>query len=55
MIEAWKSPEGIQWRYALAPMTLYGLVAKLDGTEVWNRPENRVWKIDDGCAVGMHR
>jgi hypothetical protein len=55
MIEAYKTPEGPQWRYALAAMTVYGLVAKLDGTEVWNRPENRVWKIDDGCFVGLHQ
>lgn len=55
MVEAWKTPEGNKWRYALAPMTVYGLIARFDGTEVWNRPENRVWKIDDGCAVGMHR
>jgi hypothetical protein len=55
MIEAYKTPEGTQWRYAFAAMTVYGLFAKLDGTEVWNRPENRVWKIDDGCCVGLHR
>ena len=55
MIEAYKTPEGTQWRYALAAMTVYGLVAKLDGAEVWNRPENRVWKIDDGCCVGLHQ
>ena len=55
MIEAWKTSEGTAWRYAFAPMTVYGLIAKLDGTEVWNRPENRVWKIDDGCCVGLHR
>ena len=56
MIEAYKTADGAQWRYAFhAPMTVYGLVARLDGTEVWNRPENRVWKIDDRCFVGQHR
>jgi hypothetical protein len=55
MIEAYKSPEATEWRYAFAPMTVYGLVARLDETEVWNRPENRVWKIDDRCFVGQHR
>ena len=55
MIEAYKTPEGAQWRYALAPMTVYGLIGRLDGTEVWNRPENRVWNIDDRCLVGQHR
>jgi hypothetical protein len=54
MVEAWKTEEGTAWRYALAPMTVYGLIAKLDGKEVWNRPENRVWKIDDTCRVGAH-
>jgi hypothetical protein len=54
MIEAYKTGEGAEWRYALAPMTVYGLIAKLDGKEVWNRPENRIWKIDDSCCVGQH-
>ena len=55
MIEAYKTEKGAEWRYAFAPMTVYGLIARLDGTEVWNRPENRVWKIADGCFVGLHR
>jgi len=54
MIEAYKTSAGTEWRYALAPMTVYGLIAKLDGKEVWNRPENRTWKIDDSCCVGSH-
>jgi len=54
MIEAYKTSAGAEWRYALAPMTVYGLIAKLDGKEIWNRPENRTWKIDDSCCVGSH-
>ena len=54
MIEAYKTSAGTEWRYALAPMTVYGLIAKLDGKEVWNRPENRTRKIDDSCCVGAH-
>jgi hypothetical protein len=54
MIEACKTSAGAEWRYALAPMTVYGLIAKLDGKEVWNRPENRIWKIDDSCCIGAH-
>jgi hypothetical protein len=55
MIEEYTTQAGAEWRYGLAPMTVYGLTGKLDGTEVWNRPENRAWHMDDPYFVGAHK
>jgi hypothetical protein len=57
MIEAYKTNDGkAEWRYALAPMTVYALTAKLDGKEVFSTPDNRwrKWSTDDATCVGQH-
>ena len=57
MLEAYDTPNGRQWRYALARMTVYGLTAKLDGVEVWQAPERLAgsWAFDDPYYVGVYR
>jgi hypothetical protein len=58
MIEAYKTSDGkAEWRYALAPMTVYALTAKLDGKEVFITPDNRWrnWRPDDTTFVGQHQ
>ena len=57
MIEAYKTKEKTEWRYALKPMTVYTLTATLDGKEIWNSPDNRFhnWRHDDGCHLGPHQ
>ena len=58
MIEAYKTSERkAEWRYALAPMTVYALTAKLDGKEVFSTPDNRWrnWRPDDTTFVGQHQ
>jgi hypothetical protein len=58
MIEAYKTDGGkAEWRYALAPMTVYALTAKLDGKEVFSTPDNRWrnWRPDDTTFVGQHQ
>jgi hypothetical protein len=55
MIEAYTTSDGPEWRYALAPMTVYALTSKLDSAEVWSRPENRSWRFEDPYFVGSHR
>lgn len=37
-IEAHQTDAGLQWRYGLAPMTIYALRASLRGSEVWSVP-----------------
>jgi len=56
MIEACKTGEKAEWRYAIKPMTVYRLIAKLDGQEVWDSPDNRyrAWKREEGCYLGTY-
>jgi hypothetical protein len=56
MIEASKTDGKTEWRYAIKPMTVYQLIAKLDGQEVWNSPDNRyrAWKREEGCYLGTY-
>jgi hypothetical protein len=38
MIEAGQGPDGPEWRYAFAPMTVYPVRGSWKGKEVWNLP-----------------
>jgi hypothetical protein len=57
MIEAGKTDKGVEWRYAVARMTVYALTATLDGAEVWSQPEKLAgqWRRDEPYCVGLHR
>jgi len=55
MIEARSTPAGVDWQYALVPVTVYGLTARLDDREIWNRPETLKWRFDEPFYPGFHR
>ena len=39
LVEIYQKGGTPTWRYALFPMTIYSLEAKLDNKTVWNKPE----------------
>jgi hypothetical protein len=43
LIEIHRSGKNYAWEYAFFPMTIYSLDAKLDGKQVWNKPEAMVF------------
>jgi len=56
LIECFHDKEGLAWRYALTPMTIYALKATRKNAVVWEVPERRVFN-DPGHSqfVGNYR
>jgi hypothetical protein len=43
LVEIHRNVDATTWQYAVVPMTIYSLDAKLDGTTVWKKPEASVF------------